>query len=426
MPVFIKTFGCKVNYADSVELAGKLIRAGVECALLERAKLPEPDRRSHATFIVNACAVTAEAVAKARRFCRRLLRLHPDARVLVTGCGARAEEIAAEFLALGVPVRQRMDEVVALLAGEDDSGKGRGEAKTKVPVLSGRARYFLKVQDGCNGVCSYCIIPRVRHRESKSWCDIRLELESVLASGVPEVVVTGINLGLYSDGDTGWGLAELLQNMLRLVPESSRLRLSSVEPEHIDERLLALFEHPRMCPHLHLPLQSGSDAVLRSMRRKYTAQQYLDIVREFRRRYPRGAVSSDLMVGYPTESRDDFEQTLAIVRACGFERVHIFRFSRRPGTAAVNLEPLPAEEVKEREHRLFTLADAVSAHALARYLGGSCDVAVEARSEPALKGYGEAYQRVSLRIPPDLSGPRLLPVQLKALKDGVFLGSPRR
>ena len=419
MAVFIKTFGCKVNYADSVGLARRLSEGGAGCALLERAELPADSRNEAAVFVVNTCAVTAEAVAKARRFCRRLARVHPAASVIVTGCGARAPEVAAEFTALGVAVARDIDGVLKLLGSDAEAKGGRGERKPS-PVPR-RARHFLKVQDGCNAGCSYCIIPRVRKRESGSWQAIQEEFAFALENGALEVVVTGVNLGLYRTPDTGWDLPEFLRNLLDLTPASSRIRLSSVEPEHVDERLLAAFAHRRMCPHLHLPLQSGSDAVLKAMRRQYASQKYRELVHAFRNRFPWASVTTDVMVGYPTETREDFAATVEMMRACEFERMHIFRFSPRPDTAAESLAPLPPEEVKARERELFEVAREVSARSLTRYLGRSCEVAVEGKHADCREGYGEAYQRV--RVAGEaIVGQGLVLTRLQQLKDGIFTG----
>lgn len=422
MRVFIKTYGCKVNYADSVELAHKLVKASIECDLLERSELPQKSPGESAVFAVNTCAVTAEAVAKARRFCRRLKRLYPRALIVATGCAARAADIAREFSSVGATVVPWTDRIVSMLAQDEKSRKGRAQVEPTLVPFAGRARYFLKVQDGCNAGCSYCIIPRVRRRQSKAWHDVRAELATALARGVPEVVLTGINLGLYRAPDSGWGLTELMQNMLELVPERSRLRLSSVEPEHVNERLLGLFAHPRMCPHLHLPLQSGSDAVLSAMRRQYTAGEYMELVRDFRQRHPWGAVTTDVMVGYPAESQADFEKTSAMVRECGFERLHIFRFSPRPGTAAEGLRSLPSQEVRAREHELFAAAREVAAQSLGRYLGHRCEVALETRAGVVREGYGEAYQRVRLTSAQNVPKGLAL-VELRELKDGVFVAA---
>jgi len=422
-------------------------------------------------IIINSCVVTNEAEGKSRRYARRTLRRFNGAQVILTGCGARSKVLARKFAELGVKVAGRLDEVVGEVFGHTDqsqrtepSGSVAQEESTAIGnffstealYIPGRARYFLKVQDGCNSACSFCIIPRVRTLSMKSFESIMAELKFAKEMGYSEIVITGINVGLYREPTHGYGLDTLIENILEKLDDGFRLRLSSIEPEHVSERLMASFSNRKMCPHLHLPLQSGSDKVLKDMRRRYTATDYLRIVDAFRKNYPHGAVTSDIMVGYPTESWDDFKKTLKVVQLCGFERVHIFPYSERPGTLSSLLHPHSGDEVRAREEELFGIAREVARKSLERFIGKRVEVAVEGalkadgneepkglsevgaegrlkstrrrapfqpknRRQPIFSGYGEAYQRVNFSCETGYV-PRLATVQLEKLIGQEFFG----
>ncbi len=408
MRVLIKTFGCKVNYADTEALVCALAKYGHQCSHVSSgwSKAAQPD-----IIIVNTCAVTAGAVKKARQFERRCLREFPQARLIVTGCAAREESIASQFASLGAAILGNPDSIPDEL--------GQGGSPVSIPPDT-RTRRFIKIQDGCNSFCAYCIIPYVRPMECKPGEQVIAEIAENVDAGTPEIVLCGINLGLYSDPDNGYSLIQLLQRVLKALPESSRLRLSSIEPEHVKDELLELFSHPRLCPHLHLPLQSGSDSVLAAMRRKYDSAYYRSLVGKFRKLHPAAAVTTDLMVGFPTETEDDFEATCEMVRACAFERVHIFRFSTRPGTSASDLGQLQSAVVSRRQEELRVLCRLVTSEALSRFVGKECEVAIEDNA----CGYGEAYQRVCLKPYSGVSG--LVAVSLDALEGDVFKGTALR
>ncbi len=363
------------------------------------------DKRAPEVVVVSGCVVTAAAVRKARQYVARTARELPEARIIVTGCAARQAGIAAEFTAVGASAVGDLAEVPRALNAETGS-------LASPPAR--RTRRFIKVQDGCNSFCSYCIVPYVRKLESVPAEHVLARIDEEMESGTPEIVVCGINIGLYREPTAGFGVEELLRRILDRIPKHSRLRLSSIEPEHVSAELLELFAHPRMCPHLHLPLQSGSDEVLEAMRRHYNAGEYRWIVERFRKLYAYGAVTADLMVGYPSETERDFHTTCEMVRHCAFERAHIFRFSARPGTLAATFAPLPGETSIRREKELFTLSSKVAARSLERFIGSDCSVVIEDDN----RGYGEAYQRV--RVDRAMIVGQLVPVRLVELQEGLF------
>ncbi len=457
MRILIKTFGCKTNYADSVEIARGLHQYGIFVSLAEEHKNFE-NRDNYAVIIVNSCVVTNEAEAEARRFISKVRRKHQNAEIILTGCGARGKNTLPKFSQLSIHIvgdissvpkraleilREMGHNVRVNLPSREASREPQNECKYFNPP---RARYFLKVQDGCNSGCSFCIIPQTRSLESKNIKAILNEVELTTTLGTAEIVVTGVNVGLYREPKYGFSLAELLARILQESRNRFRVRLSSIEPEHVNENILNLFGHPKMCPHLHLPLQSGSNRVLADMRRKYDVRKYLKIVDSFRRKYPYGAVSADIMVGYPTETEEDFQETLKVVRECAFERVHIFPYSERPGTLSAFSQRLNGKIVSDREARLFELSREVARDSLKRFLDRRAEVIPERRdgsfeglpvklpntqpekkeekriSQTTLSGYGEAYQRVHFQVLNHAHLSSFAYVKLKELRDREFIG----
>jgi len=400
--VHVKTFGCKVNFADSEELAALLRSQGIAASY-------ETGESSGDLFIINTCCVTAAAVKKARQYIRRLQAQNAGAEIIVTGCAAREQTIARELTQLGVRLARDAE---SLLAQLPPGSVEPGEVSTRH-----RSRRFVKVQDGCNSYCSYCIVPFVRTLNIVPLTRVVDRVASAVVEGVPEVVLCGTNIGLYQDGAAA-GLNNVLEEVLSALPTTTRLRLSSIEPQHVDDTLLHLMHHPQMCPHLHLPLQSGSDRVLHDMRRPYTSAEFAFLVQRFRTAFPYGAVTTDLMVGFPTETEEDFQKTVDLVRECAFERVHLFRFSPRPQTKAAALKPLPASEVRRRFDALKDTVEAASNESLRRFVGKTCKVALEGRG----RGYGESYQLVKVAGAGAKVG--LLQVRLDSLRNGVFTGKP--
>ncbi len=423
--VAVRTLGCKVNQVESERMASELVaRECVEVAEGEAA-----------VVVVNTCTVTAEADRKARKEVRRALALPLAPVVVVTGCLASLDADGLRSLGERVVVeadKARVAERVRELIGANEAtggalagpaGAGVAGLPAALPAARGGARRHARtrmqvlVEDGCDSYCAYCIVPYARGApRAVPLDDVTREVERLAADGVAEVVLTGINIGRYRD-ESGADLADLV----RAVGATGirRVRLSSVEPMHLPGRLLeALAETPRVCPHLHVPLQSGSDRILAAMDRGYHVRTYERVVAEAREALPRLALSTDVMVGFPGETPADAVATREVVERCGFMRLHVFRYSRRPGTLASEMPgQVDPRDKRVRSERLRELgARLANAHARSR-VGGTAEVLVERVTGGTAEGTSEDYLRV--RFPAGEAGPgELVTVEVTGVGDG--------
>jgi threonylcarbamoyladenosine tRNA methylthiotransferase MtaB len=383
------TFGCKANQYDTQLLREALVRRGWS----ERERDAE-------LVVINTCTVTAEAGRKARQLARRLHREDPRTRIAMTGCLAESEPEILRSLpgvewVLGNGEAKRPASFLSQIGIEVDPEELGIPAG--ITAFAGHTRAFLKIQDGCDRACAFCIIPKVRGpSRSRPIPELEAEVARLVRSGHREVVLCGIHIGHWGR-DLGLGLADLLARLAALEVEGAdfRLRLSSIEATEVEGAVLeALAAHPRrIAPHLHMPLQSGDDGVLSAMNRWYTAGDYLAACARIRATLDRPAFSADVLVGFPGEDGPAFERTLAVVREAGFARVHAFPFSPRPGTAAEGRPPPPGGEVRERRARLSEVAHETAA-AYRSSLAGSRDRVLLEGGEVGLSG---RYQRVRVR-----------------------------
>jgi threonylcarbamoyladenosine tRNA methylthiotransferase MtaB len=380
--------GCKISQTDAQSIGDVLADAG----LVEDASTAE-------VRVVNTCCITGEAEKKSRRRVRRMLdETSDDGRVFVTGCGAsnRPEQYAeldrrvtvlpgAASLAAGAIV-----EAAHAMTGLGCHGPAAGVAPGHDPARPSslrRTRAFVKVQDGCDFHCSYCIVPIVRGEPRSRPLDVVLaEVARRVATGQREIVLTGVNIGLYRDAEQRARLDRLLLEVAD-VEGVDRVRISSIESNHVDRRLVgAMASHPKVCPHLHVPLQSGDDAVLADMSRHYDARRYARAVDQARDAMPELNLTTDVIVGYPSEDEESFERTLAFAGRMGFTKVHAFPFSERPGTDATqHRDPIPKDVKAERSRRLREQADTLALEHRARLVGRVDEVVVETRRA---SGYG--------------------------------------
>ncbi len=365
----VRFLGCKVSHVDAHEVRERLLHEGHS---------EQPHEYGADVAVVNTCCVTNEAVRKSRQAAARAARTH--GRVYVTGCAANLSAEAFAGLPANVTVvARRGEETPEFVAGDVGAiGCVQGDARLD------RVRAFVKIQDGCSFSCNFCVIPLVRGgSRSRAAAAVLAEVQRRIAQGHREIVLTGINLGCYRDRGAGYALPRLVREV-GATPGLERLRLSSIEVNHVSAELEeALRETPTVSRHLHVPLQSGDDGVLCDMARRYSAETYL------RRLEPFGDfnLTTDVIVGFPTETEAAFRRTLEVVAAAGITKVHVFPYSPRPGTETAALDSIPAEIKKARSARL---REASHRACLARWHEkiGADDVVLVDRPG---RGYGDDY-----------------------------------
>ncbi|HTF57984.1 MAG TPA: tRNA (N(6)-L-threonylcarbamoyladenosine(37)-C(2))-methylthiotransferase MtaB [Planctomycetota bacterium] len=387
------TFGCKVNQYESQALQERIRRGGFELVG------PEEDAD---VYVLNTCTVTETAYAEAARVVRRIHRRRPSAEITVTGCAADSNR--AEFLAMaGVRRVVLHDEKSALPLLLDDLRLAPEDIKPsifdlQVSAFEAHTRAFLKIQDGCDLRCSFCIIPQVRGASvSRPFEEAVEEAERLAAAGYREIVLTGVHVGSFGKEIAGHSLIPDLVERMLAIPGLARVRLSSIEANEVDDRLIEVMRESgeRFCPHFHLPLQSGDEEVLRDMRRRYNPAQFLRTVDRIRARVEEPAFTTDVIVGFPTETDAAFDRTLEFCRRVGFSRIHIFPYSHRRGTDASALPDLPASLKKARLNALRDLAGELTDSFAAKFIGREVEVLVEESGGPA-GGYTERYLKATL------------------------------
>ncbi|MDE7379647.1 MAG: MiaB/RimO family radical SAM methylthiotransferase [Clostridia bacterium] len=373
MRAVVFTLGCKVNEVESAAIMAELEKRGWQVS----------ERLSPADiYVLNTCAVTKEAERKSRQLISRVRKFSADAPIYVCGCASQKD--AKQFEKDGVRFitgAQKKEQIINAVCA-DFGGEQCGELGYPKQV---KTRAFIKIEDGCNNFCSYCVIPYLRGRvRSRSWQDIAGEIQNCTA---PEVVLTGINISAYNGHPDG--LRGLIQKLCFV---DKRVRLGSIECNVIDEQfLLALKALKDFAPHFHLSLQSGSKAVLRAMNRHYTREEFLDKCALIYTHFPDAAITTDIIVGFCGESEEDFEDSLSIIAQAGFYRVHAFAFSPREGTVAFSMPDLPAEVKSRRLHKLLEEANAAENAYLTKRQGKEYSVICEDFDGEYTCGYTQNY-----------------------------------
>jgi threonylcarbamoyladenosine tRNA methylthiotransferase MtaB len=405
----VVTFGCKVNQYESQALQERLKGAGYQVV--------GPDEDAE-VYVLNTCTVTETAYAEAARTVRRIHRRRPAAEIAVTGCAADSNR--NEFLAMpGVRRVVLHDEKSALPLLIEDPRLTVDDVKPsifdlKISGFDGHTRAFLKIQDGCDLRCSFCIIPQVRGANvSRPFEDAVEEAARLAAAGFREIVLTGVHVGSFGKDVAGRSLIpDLVERMLE-IPGLARIRLSSIEANEVDDRLIDVMRDSggRFCPHFHLPLQSGDADVLRAMRRRYSPGQFLRTIDRIRGKIEEPSFTTDVIIGFPTETDAAFERTLDLCRRVEFSRIHIFPYSHRRGTDASLMADLPATVKNARHAALQDLADELTGAYASRFVGRDVDVLVESTG----RGYTERYLRAAL---PSGSPNDLVRTRVLAARDG--------
>lgn len=349
--VAIHTHGCKLNQADSSQLARQFLAAGYHLV----------DSPADAdVFVLNTCTITATADAKARQALRAARRKNPNAIIVAAGCySQRAAQELSQMDAVSLVVQNTEKHDLVSLVSAMGHSSHQAASDRNIPVRQtpdqrasisrniGRLRAMIKIQEGCNQVCAYCIVPKVRGKERSIQPGSLVEqVNQHVAEGGKEVVLTGTQLGTYGFDLPGTDLCGLLK---RILDETmvTRLRISSLQSQEITPELLNLWQDPRLCPHFHVPLQSGSDSILQAMRRRYDTAQFDRTVRLIRQAVPDAAITTDIIVGFPGEGEAEFKESLRFANSIGFSDMHVFPYSIRPGTSAAYLDDLVPEPSKE-------------------------------------------------------------------------------
>ncbi|MBA7479848.1 Threonylcarbamoyladenosine tRNA methylthiotransferase MtaB [subsurface metagenome] len=416
MRVALDSLGCKLNQAETELLAKQFTEAGY--------KLVSPADGAD-VYILNTCTITHIADRKSRHWLRLAHRRNPDARLVATGCYAqRAPQELARIE--GIDLVLGNEQKPHLLRLLEESGCLSRPAcvpgdSTSSTHTGFRTRALVKIQDGCNNLCSYCIVPLVRGREKSLPLDqVVAEVRHRTANGYKEVVLTGVKIGSYSYN--GVNLRGLLEHILAET-DVARLRLSSLQPQEISPELIALWRDERLCRHFHLSLQSGSDSVLRRMRRRYSISDYLQSVSLIRALVPEAAITTDVIVGFPGEASSEFEQSYKLCQKLEFARIHVFTYSPREGTQASQMPNQVKDRVKkQRSQRMLTLAKESAQNFNQRFLGRTMPVLWEKWSGDGLwSGHTDNYIKVYTKSNKDLTN-KLLPVKLVELfnRDGVW------
>ena len=393
--VFVQTFGCRTNYYDSEYLSSALIRKGYKI-------VDDPNEAD--VVIVNSCAVTHKAERESRRAVRRYKEFGKE--VIYTGCSAKL----------------RPYEVADFSGSIERVLENFGIKENYLPLVSiSRTRGVLKVQEGCDFECTYCSIRFSRGKSRSIPIERILKDAEALAKSTKEIVLTGTQIG---DWGKEWGktLTDLIHLLSAMFPEV-RFRLSSIEPTHITEDLIDLFaERENLCPHFHISAQSGSNKVLRDMKRPYVREVYEEILRMIYKKIPDVAIGTDIIVAFPTETEEDFEETLDLIRSYPFAYVHAFEYSPREGTEAHKLGELPPNVRKERMRRIQELILQKKREYRLRFLGRNLNVLVESVRDGLASGVSENYLRVMFEAKRDLRGEIVKVTVLEDRDSGVLFG----
>jgi len=415
--VAFTTLGCKVNQSETDLLARQFAAAGYECVQFD----------DHAdVYVVNTCTVTHVADRKSRQVLGQARRVNPEALIVATGCYASIVGNALAGDGVLVIRNRDKDRVLPLVEGRLHRSMPPAPAyldlEKYVDVSGGheRARPMVKAQDGCDSHCTYCIIPRARGRSrSVSPEDVIRRTCALAAEGHAEVVITGVDLGSYGEDDPA--LPDLGGLLRRLLDQTDvpRIRVSSLEPGDFRESWLALWEDPRLCRHLHVPLQAGSLGVLQRMERKYTPSEFAAMVAACRREIPGVTITTDVMVGFPGETEAEFDEGFEFTRRIAFDGMHVFKYSQRSGTRASRMPDQVPENVKsERSHILREEAACGVARLLRRHAGVLADVAWESEHGGTSRGLTDTNVRV---YGPGAQAGRLTRVRLLApFRDGLW------
>lgn len=381
--IYFKTFGCKVNQYETELIRTQLHAAGCQSVEI----IADAD-----WCVINTCTVTNESDSKCRHMTKKVLRDNPSCRVIVTGCFVEQshEELKKLSPRIEIIKQEHKNDIPSFIVGE------RIITQKGLDHFHNRARAFVKVQDGCDAFCSYCIVPHVRSKiSSRDMSLILTEVKALIKSGHKEIVLTGIRLGKFSNGSIK--LPDLVKKIIE-IDGDFRVRLSSLEVQEISEELIVLMKgNNKLCRHLHIPLQSGDNDILRRMNRPYTAEEFSDKVKWIKKSIPDIGLTTDVIVGYPGETELQFENTFNLVNFLEFSRLHVFRFSPRSGTpAAEETQNISSNEIYMRISIMKVINAILRKRFAEKYLGKTCRVLPELCKHNKIHGFTDQYIKIVL------------------------------
>ncbi len=425
MHIYMKTLGCRLNEAELETWSREFQEHGHQLTqVLEQADM----------VVVNSCAVTAEAVRKSRKAMHRAHNRNPEAKLVVTGCYASLDPTSAAHdmgvdLVIGNQDKERLVEIVSRELELKSMPQLATEPGVNSLLARGRQRAFVKVQDGCRYNCTFCIVTVARGEErSRPITEVVDEINQLHDEGIQEAVLTGVHIGGYGN-DLGSTLTELIQTLLEQT-SIPRLRIGAIEPWDLPEEFWNLFDNPRFMPHLHLPLQSGSDSILRRMARRCKRDEYAQLVANARARVPNFNITTDIIVGFPGEGEQEWQESIEFIRQTGFGHLHIFTFSPRTGTMAAEMPGrVDRDTMRRRSQELHELGMQMKRDTLQQNLGHSYEVLIEGKEEcsdhggPVGVGYTPNFLRVKVPYAAgEVLDNRIVTVRLDAIgNDGTTL-----
>ena len=392
MNVYIETHGCKLNIADSQKISKEILSKGFSIS---------DDLEKSDIYILNTCTVTKSADKKARNRLRNIKKNHPKMHLVATGCYPQRNE--SEIQSLGIVdtvIKNDKKNQLPLVLSNKFFKETRLESDPVIEdLLIGRTRASIAIQKGCNQICSYCIVPKVRGRENSIHPDeIISQINYLVSKGCKEVVLTGTQLGTYGYDLDNMSLYILLLSVLEQT-QIIRLRLSSVQPHEFNDDIIGLWKNKkykhRLCPHFHIPLQSGSNNILKSMRRKYSTQEFLEIVKHIKTIIPNSSITSDIIVGFPGETEEDHNRTKKLLKISELSEIHVFPYSVRPGTSAFYLkDKVQSSVITKRAKEIRNISNDLKSKHMKSLLNTDQNVLWENKN--SLSGYTENYTYFSL------------------------------
>lgn len=424
MNIYFYTLGCKVNQYETQEMIEILEKRG-------HTAVTSPN--SADVIVVNSCTVTAESVRKTRQAVRKFKKQNPESIIILTGCASQAEpditdDLPQADILMGNKTNTDIADALEAYSADRNSAVCRDEHRTSDPFkgtgitrFDGHTRAFLKIQDGCDRFCSYCLIPTARGRSrSKSLENIDSELKALSENGFKEIVFVGINLSDYGK-NTPFSLPDALM-LAEKYDNIKRVRLGSLEPDHITDTMIAdLKKVTKLCPQFHISAQSGSDSVLKAMNRHYSASDYEELAKKLRNAFPDATITTDILVGFPTESEENFNETAEFVKRVGFEKTHIFPYSVREGTRAAEMPQLTKAVKEDRAARLSPISEEIRREFFKKQTGKTVEVLFETKTGEYSTGYTKNYTPVQITSSQDYKG-KIKNVKITGYKDDFCIG----